>query len=619
MDSLSAKILSIVNQTADSALLNNNANKASERIPVMRDMIAGEVCKDIAHRYILPKHISEAHKAGDIHFHDLDYSPVLASFNCMLVDLDFMLTNGFKLGSAHIDTPKSINTACAITAQVIAQVASHTYGGTSINRIDEVLAPYVKLTHDKHINFFMNTMKLSREQASFYADIKTNDDVKDSIQGLSYEINTIYSSNGQTPFVTFGFGLGTSKEATLIQEAILKERILGLGKNGLTPVFPKLIFSIKDGINHKEGDINYHVKKLAIECASKRMYPDIINVDKLTEITGGFKTAMGCRSFLHEWENAAGEKVYDGRNNLGVVSINLPRIAIQSKGDKTDFYNRLDTALDMCHDALKIRIDRFKNVKADVAPILYTEGAMGVKLKPTDNITDLFESGRASISLGYIGINEMVNAMFTSKTHIFDDEEKQEFALEVLNKLNARCKLWKEESGYHYSLYSTPSESLCDRFLNIDLNDFGIIKGVTDKEYYTNSFHLDVAYKTSPFKKIDFEAPYQLIASGGFIGYAELSKLKNYMDVAIESLWDYSFNKLGYMGLNIPIDTCLSCGFTGDITLHDHGAFECPSCGNDDVYTMDITKRVCGYIGKIDKIGWNPGKTAELKNRTKHV
>lgn len=436
----------------------------------------------------------------------------------MLIDLKGMLTNGFKMGNAEIEQPKSIATATAVTAQIIAQVASHIYGGSTINRIDEVLAPFVRASYNKHLAV---ATEWQIANANDYARARTEKECYDAFQSLEYEVNTLHTANGQTPFVTFGFGLGTSWESRLIQTAILRNRLAGLGKNGKTAVFPKLVFSIKDGINHKAGDINYDIKQLALECASKRMYPDILNYDQVVAVTGSFKTPMGCRSFLGVYEEN-GEQIHEGRNNLGVISLNLPRIAIEARYDETRFWQLLDERLQLCRKALMTRIARFENVKARVAPILYMEGACGVRLNADDSVAQIFKNGRASISLGYIGLHETINALYGTEKHVFDSETLREKAIAIVQKLRDTADRWKAETGYGFSLYSTPSENLCDRFCRLDTAEFGVINGVTDKGYYTNSFHLDVEKKVNPYDKIDFEAPYPKMASGGFICYGNI-------------------------------------------------------------------------------------------------
>ncbi|TYB20858.1 anaerobic ribonucleoside-triphosphate reductase [Aggregatibacter actinomycetemcomitans] len=593
-------------------LLNENANKDAKVIPTQRDLLAGIVAKHYAKRYILPRDVVKAHEKGEIHYHDLDYSPFFPMFNCMLVDLKGMLTQGFKMGNAEIEPPKSIGTATAVTAQIIAQVASHIYGGTTINRIDEVLAPYVQLSYDKHLK---NAAQWNVPDAQGYAQALIEKDCFDAFQSLEYEVNTLHTANGQTPFVTFGFGLGTSWQARLIQKAILQNRIRGLGKNHKTPVFPKLVFTQRKGVNLEPNDPNYDIKQLALECASKRMYPDILNYDQVVKVTGSFKAPMGCRSFLGAYEEH-GEQIHDGRNNLGVVSLNLPRIAIEAKGDEKRFYEILDQRLALAKRALMTRITRLEHTKARVAPILYMEGACGVRLKADDNVAQIFKNGRASISLGYIGIYETVNALY-HRGHIYDDEMLREKGRAIVEYLSNATKQWHAETGYAFSLYSTPSENLCDRFCRLDTKQFGVIDGVTDKGYYTNSYHLDVEKKVNPYDKLDFEMVYPPLASGGFICYGEYPNIQHNLK-ALEDVWNYSYDRVPYYGTNTPIDECYECGFTGEFECTSKG-FTCPKCGNHDSEKVSVTRRVCGYLGSPDARPFNAGKQEEVKRRVKHM
>ncbi|EGQ9310302.1 anaerobic ribonucleoside-triphosphate reductase [Vibrio vulnificus] len=594
-------------------LINENANKDGKVIPTQRDLLAGIVAKHYAKTHILPRDVVQAHDEGDIHYHDLDYAPFFPMFNCMLIDLKGMLTHGFKMGNAEIDTPKSISTATAVTAQIIAQVASHIYGGTTINRIDEILEPYVNASYEKHLKI---AQEWDIHNPEGFAIARTEKECYDAFQSLEYEVNTLHTANGQTPFVTFGFGLGTSWASKLIQQSILKNRIAGLGKNRKTAVFPKLVFAIKDGLNHKPTDPNYDIKQLALECASKRMYPDILNYDKVVEITGSFKTPMGCRSFLGTYEEN-GELIHEGRNNLGVVSLNLPRIALKADGDEEKFYALLDEKLKLARRALETRISRLENVKARVAPILYMEGACGVRLKADQPIADIFKHGRSSISLGYIGIHETINALFGNQTHVYDDNELREKALNIVKRMKSAVEAWTEETGYGFSLYGTPSENLCSRFCRIDTKEFGVIEGVTDKGYYTNSFHLDVEKKVNPYDKIEFEMPYPEISSGGFICYGEFPNMQKNVE-ALENVWDYSYSKVPYYGTNTPIDECYECGYTGEFDCTSKG-FTCPKCGNHDSSKVSVTRRVCGYLGSPDARPFNFGKQEEVKRRVKHL
>lgn len=609
-------IRSLVN-LSDKEIINENANKDSRVFPTQRDLLAGIVAKHFARNHILPKHIVDAHDSGDIHYHDLDYSPFAPYTNCCLVDLKGMLTHGFKMGNADIEPPKSIGVACALMAQITAQIASHQYGGTTFANVDKVLAPYVQMTYLKHLN----TAKMySISSYLTYAHEKTEKDVFDAFQSYEYEVNTLHTANGQTPFVTITFGTGTDWKSRLIQKAILKNRIRGLGKEGITPVFPKLVMFVEKGVNLDPEDCNYDIKKLALECSSKRMYPDIISVKNNLRITGSSVpvSPMGCRSFLSVWHDEHGNEILDGRNNLGVVTINLPRIAIEAqKADDMHyrFWELLDERLELCFEALMTRIDSLRGVKASVAPILYTEGAFGVRLKPDDEILELFKNGRSSISLGYIGLHEVLT-IFGAGQHPFDREGSQKFGKFVLEHLKDITERWKEKTGFGFSLYSTPAESLCHRFCKLDYEKFGSIKGITDKGWYTNSFHLDVDRKVTPFEKIDYEADYHYIATAGHISYVEFPDMKNNLE-ALEKVWDYAMDKLDYFGTNLPVDKCFACGSDDEFTPTETG-FHCKHCDNTDPAKMSVTRRTCGYLGAPAVRGFNTGKNKEMMHRVKH-
>ncbi|CAK9883761.1 MAG: Anaerobic ribonucleoside-triphosphate reductase [Candidatus Erwinia impunctatus] len=600
-------------EQSDPTLLHENANKDSKVIPTQRDLLAGIVAKHYAARHILPRDVIQAHERGEIHYHDLDYAPFFPMFNCMLIDLKGMLTQGFKMGNAEIEPPKSISTATAVTAQIIAQVASHIYGGTTINRIDEVLAPFVERSLEKHRH---TAIEWQVPDAEGFALSRTEKECYDAFQSLEYEVNTLHTANGQTPFVTFGFGLGTSWASRLIQLSILRNRIAGLGKNHKTAVLPKLVFAIREGVNRRPDDKNYDIKQLALECSSKRMYPDILNYDQVVKVTGSFKTPMGCRSFLAPYEEQ-GEEIHDGRNNIGVISLNFPRIALQAQGEETRFWSLLDIRLLLAKKALMTRIARLENVKARVAPILYMEGACGVRLQPDDPIAEIFKNGRASVSLGYIGLHETLNALSGEKRHVYDDPVLRAKGIEIVTRLREAVDAWKAETGYGFSLYSTPSENLCDRFCRLDAAEFGVIAGVTDKGYYTNSFHLDVEKRVNSYDKIDFEAAYPPLANGGFICYGEYPNIQHNLK-ALEDVWDYSYSRVPYYGTNTPIDECYECGFTGEFCCTSKG-FTCPKCGNHDSARVSVTRRVCGYLGSPDARPFNSGKQEEVMRRVKHL
>ncbi|WBA13072.1 anaerobic ribonucleoside-triphosphate reductase [Salinivibrio kushneri] len=609
---LNHEVQGLVGQT-NTELLHENANKDSKVIPTQRDLLAGIVAKHYAKQHMLPSAVVRAHESGEIHYHDLDYSPFFPMFNCMLIDLAGMLQKGFKMGNAEIAPPKSIATATAVTAQIIAQVASHIYGGTTINRIDEVLAPYVEASYQKHL---LVAREWAIKEPEAYARARADKECFDAFQSLEYEVNTLHTANGQTPFVTFGLGLGESWAARAVQRAILANRIAGLGENRKTAVFPKLVFCIREGLNRRADDPNYDIKQLALECASKRMYPDILNYDQVVSVTGSFKTPMGCRSFLSAYEQD-GALVHEGRNNLGVVSVNLPRLAIEAEGDEEEFYARLEATLNLARQALDTRIARFKGVKARVAPILYMEGACGIRLNPDDDVSEIFKHGRASISLGYIGLHETINALYGSAPHIYDSVVKQKKAKAIVAYLHDATERWKAETGYGFSLYSTPSENLCSRFCQLDTQAFGVIEGVTDKGYYTNSFHLDVEKQVTPYDKIDFEMDYPRLANGGFICYGEYPNMQHNIE-ALENVWDYSYDRVPYYGTNTPIDECYECGFTGEFDCTSKG-FTCPACGNHDPARVSVTRRVCGYLGSPDTRPFNPGKQQEVIRRVKHM
>ena len=597
----------------DENIVNENANKDSLIFNTQRDLTSGTVAKAIGLK-MLPKHVANAHQKGEIHYHDLDYSPYQPLTNCCLIDFKEMLTKGFKIGNADVDSPKSIQTATAQMAQIIANVASSQYGGCSADRIDIVLAPFAKLNYEKNLQLAKKWIIEESKQEQF-AKEKTEKDIYDAMQSLEYEINTLYSSQGQTPFTSLGFGLGEGYFEREIQKAILKVRINGLGKEKRTAIFPKLIFVLKDGLNLKPSDPNYDIKQLALTCSTQRMYPDVLMYDTITKITGSCKTPMGCRSFLPAWRNEEGELVESGRMNLGVVTLNLPRIAIESKGNKEDFWEIFKERLQICKDSLDYRAKRCCEATPQNAPILYMHGAFGKRLQPEDKVKQLFDNKRSTLSLGYIGLYEVATIFYGGDWE--KNKEAKEFTLEIMRYMKECVDKWTTEGDFYYSIYSTPSESLTDRFCRMDTKKFGIIENITDKEYYTNSFHYDVRKNPTPFEKLDFEKDYPYYASGGFIHYCEYPVLKQ-NPKALEAVWDYAYDKVGYLGTNTPIDRCYKCDYEGEFEPTKRG-FKCPSCGNKDPKSCDVVKRTCGYLGNPQARPMIKGRHKEIVARVKHL
>ncbi|TFD30609.1 anaerobic ribonucleoside-triphosphate reductase [Cryobacterium sp. TMT1-19] len=597
----------------DESVVNENANKDSDVFNTQRDLTAGAVGKAIGLK-MLPPHVANAHQKGDLHFHDLDYHPYAPMTNCCLIDFTTMLSQGFRIGNADVNPPRSIQTATAQISQIIANVSSSQYGGCSGNRIDEVLAPYAEKNLEKHL-VDAGKWIADKSQHRSYAEEKTLKDIYDAMQSLEYEINTLFTSNGQTPFTSLGFGLGTSWFEREIQKAILQIRIEGLGSEKRTAIFPKLIFTIKRGLNLAPNDPNYDIKQLALECSTKRMYPDILNYDKIVELTGSFKVPMGCRSFLQGWTDEQGNDVSEGRMNLGVVTLNLPRIALEAAGDKDKFWSILAERVSTARDALLFRIDRCKEATPENAPILYIYGAFGQHLNAGQPVDTLFKNKRATVSLGYIGLYEVAAAFYGGDWE--SNPEAKDFTVEILRTLHGRTQEWSTEYGYQFSVYSTPSESLTDRFCRLDTAKFGAVANLTDKDYYTNSFHYDVRKSPTPFEKLDFEKVYPAYSSGGFIHYCEYPILQQ-NPKALEAVWDYSYDRVGYLGTNTPIDRCYACGFSGDFDATPRG-FECPECHNADPMTCDVVKRTCGYLGNPQARPMVHGRHTEITSRVKHM
>lgn len=645
----------------DPTLIHENANKDSNVYATQRDLLAGAVSKAAALN-MLPQVVANAHMKGDIHFHDADYSPFTAQSNCSLPNFWDMLANGFTLGNAPMASPKSIAIAATQITQIMKDVASSQYGGQTANRADEHLARYAKKDYEKFLEearenipdgmpvefarrqvenakrnepsklhfgsreplpmdtpFHTDVDELEQER-EILAKIRTRKAIYDAMQTMEYQINSNRVSNGQTPFVTVGFGLGTDWFAREIQRAILLNRIRGLGKDHHTAIFPKLVFTIKHGVNCEPEDPNYDLKQLALECATKRMYPDVVFYENIVKITGSFKAPMGCRSFLQGWVNPeTGKDEEDGRMNLGVVSVNVPRIALESHGDKDRFWKLFSERMEVAHQALQFRIMRCKQATPVNAPTLFRYGAFG-RLGANDNVDVLFQNERATVSLGYIGLAE-ATAVFYGKDWIRDhgwDPEGKEFALSIVKRMNELCKQWSKAEGYHYSVYSTPAESLTDRFNRMDREKFGRVDGVTDHDFYTNSFHYPVWLQPTPMEKLTYEKDFPYYASGGFINYCEYPCLQD-NPKALEAVWDYAYNiGIGYLGTNTPIDHCFVCGFQGDFEPTDEG-FKCPECGNSDPDKCNVTKRTCGYLGNPVQRPMVHGRHEEIAHRVKHM
>jgi len=645
----------------DPTLIHENANKDANVYATQRDLLAGAVSKAAAFN-MLPPAVANAHMKGDIHFHDADYSPFTAQSNCSLPNFWDMLANGFTLGNAPMASPKSIAIAATQITQIMKDVASSQYGGQTANRADEHLAAYAKKDYEKFLEEARETIpdgmpvEFARRQVEnakanepaklhfgsreplpmdtpFHTDVdeleqereilakvRTRKSIYDAMQTMEYQINSNRVSNGQTPFVTVGFGLGTDWFAREVQRAILLNRIRGLGKDHHTAIFPKLVFTVRHGVNADPGDPNYDLKQLALECATKRMYPDVVFYENIVKITGSFKAPMACRSFLQGWINPeTGKDEEDGRMNLGVVSVNVPRIAIESHGSKERFWKLFNERMEVAHQALQFRIMRCKQATPVNAPTLFRFGAFG-RLGASGNVDTLFKNERATVSLGYIGLAE-ATAVFYGKDWIRDhgwDPQGKEFALSIVKRMSELCKQWSKAEGYHYSVYSTPAESLTDRFNRMDREKFGRIEGVTDHDFYTNSFHYPVWLQPTPMEKLNYEKDFPYFASGGFINYCEYPCLQD-NPKALEAVWDYAYNiGIGYLGTNTPIDHCFVCGFQGDFEPTDEG-FKCPECGNCDPDKCNVTKRTCGYLGNPVQRPMVHGRHEEISHRVKHM
>nr|MCR5801766.1 anaerobic ribonucleoside-triphosphate reductase [Lachnospiraceae bacterium] len=598
-------------------LAEENSNKNTRLASTQRDYIAGEVSRDVTRRLLLPEHISLAHDNGVIHFHDADYF-IQPIFNCCLINIQDMLDNGTSINGKMIESPKSFQVACTVTTQIIAAVASNQYGGQSVNI--KHLGKYLRKSHDKFMRQldeeFGDTM--SYEEKSRIVHLRVQDELKSGVQTIQYQINTLMTTNGQSPFVTLFLHIDDQdpyvNETVMIIEEILRQRIEGIKNEKdvyVTPAFPKLIYVLDENNCLKGGKYDY-VTHLAAQCSAKRMYPDYISAKKMREnYEGNVFSCMGCRSFLAPWKDEDGNYKFEGRFNQGVVSINLPQIGILAKGDEDKFWSLLEERLQLCFEALMCRHKALLGITSDVSPIHWQYGAIS-RLAKGEKIDKFLYGGYSSISLGYIGIYETTYLM---KGCSHTDPVGKEFALRLMNKLRDTTVRWKKETNIGFALYGTPAESLCYRFARIDREKFGDIPNVTDKGYYTNSYHVDVREKIDAFEKFSFESQFQDLSLGGAITYVEVPSLINNIP-AIEELIKYIYENIQYGEFNTKSDYCHVCGYDGEIQINDNNEWECPQCHNRDHSKMNVTRRTCGYLGENF---WNTGKTKEIKSRVLHL
>lgn len=597
----------IFNQTSEE--IRNNANKAGDRIQTYRAMISDVACNNYADSRIIPKHLLDEHGKG-IYIHDKSYMPI-PMFNCILVNWMNMLENGFNMGSTFINSPNSITTAVALLSQIISHTTSSTYGGNTLADLDVGLEKYIEKSYNKHLEV---GKKWCVEKADEYAWERTVKEVYDAVQGFEYEVTTLMNSRGEQPFITISFGRSTSKFGVLFQKAYLETRKKGF-TDGTTPVFPKICFYLERGVNLDPQDPQYDVFKLAISCSSIRMYPDYLNVEKLIENTGDVKSPMGCRSFLGTYTDAEGNIITHSRFNQGVCSINLVRAAIKANKDEKKFYQIIDEELELARQVLMLRHNILKTVKAKQAPILYTEGAVS-RLNLNDSIEPLLLNGFSSISIGYVGLH---NAMVALYGKSYYEDGMLEKGQQMLQYLRDYCERLKKETSIGFSLYSTPAEVLATKFCKQDIKDFGIIEGVNDLGYYENSFHYPSVKDISAFDKIDIESSFPKIASGGAINYVQFGNMEQNLE-ALEEVVRYAYDKVHYFGCNTRPDRCLACGYKGLIepkTLTEND-YVCPQCGNMDKFKMNITIRLCGYLGSLSERPTVDNKMKEMHTRVVH-
>ena len=609
-------ILSLIKNT-NKELAEENSNKSTVLASTQRDYIAGEVSRDLTRRILLPEKISKAHDDGIIHFHDSDYF-VQPIFNCCLINIGDMLDNGTVMNGKMIESPKSFQVACTVTTQIIAAVASNQYGGQSVDISH--LGKYIRKTKDKFVKNMKKKYgkKLTDDQIEKLADDRMMDEVKAGVQTIQYQINTLMTTNGQSPFVTLFMYLRDDdpyiEENAILFEEVLRQRYEGIkNEKGVyvTPAFPKLVYVLDENNSLKGGKYDY-LTKLAVKCSARRMYPDYISAKKMKEnYEGNVFSPMGCRSFLSPWKDEDGNYKFEGRFNQGVVSINLPQIGILAEKDEDKFWKIFDERLDLCREALMCRHEALLGTLSDTSPIHWQYGAIA-RLKKGEKIDKYLNTCYSTLSLGYIGIYELTMLM---KGVPHTEPEGEEFALKVMKHMREKCDEWKAETGLGFALYGTPAESLCYRFARIDKEKFGTIKDVTDKGYYTNSYHVDVRQKMDAFSKFKFESQFQPISSGGCISYVEVPNMEHNLK-AMEDVVKFIYDNIQYAEFNTKSDYCHECGFTGEIKINDDLEWECPNCGNKDKNKMNVARRTCGYLGENF---WNVGKTKEIKSRVTHL
>ncbi len=609
-------ILSLI-KNSNKELMEENSNKNAVMAATQRDLIAGEVSKDLTKRVLLPEYISEAHEKGMIHFHDADYflQPI---FNCCLINIGDMLNNGTVMNGKLIESPKSFQVACTIMTQIIASVACSQYGGQSVDVSH--LGKFLRVSKEKFKRQAVEAFgdELSEEMIDKIVAERLKDELKAGVQTIQYQINTLMTTNGQSPFVTLFLYLRPDdeyiEENAMIIEEILRQRYEGI-KNEVgvyvTPAFPKLIYVLDEHNCLKGGKYDY-ITRLAVKCSAKRLYPDYISAKKMREnYEGNVFSPMGCRSFLSPWKDENGEYKFEGRFNQGVVSLNLPQMGIIAKGDEKVFWKLMDERLQLCFDALMCRHNALKGIISDTSPVHWQYGAIA-RLDKGETIDKYLYGGYSTLSLGYIGLYEVTKLM---KGVSHTTETGHEFALRVMKYMRAACDRWKEETGLGFALYGTPAESLCYRFARIDKELYGTIKDVTDKGYYTNSYHVDVRENIDAFSKFKFESEFQSISSGGAISYIEIPNMRHNL-TALEDVVKFIYDNIQYAEFNTKSDYCQCCGYDGEIIINDDLEWECPQCGNKDQTRMNVTRRTCGYLGENF---WNVGKTKEIKARVLHL